>query len=251
VDAASLAEWREIIARFDHPLRIPRDEARRPGTLAELRERERAARAWFRSSSRFVQLGGREGTGDTGPFGDPVLWGDLREFLAGRGLAAMDEEFTAVFVSNPYSGETVKGHRIVLAELGLVSFEDKVVRDPDLFSGLWSRARREDHVLWRLAFLRALFREMEWKDQVVLYRGMALEGPPAPLRNTTFVSASFSFDVARSLFEPESPGTNGVLLRQEVPLDRLFMTYLETEAMNRQFLEAEAVLLYEEGNPLF
>jgi len=250
VDAASLAEWREIIARFDHPLRIPRDEARRPGTLAELRERERAARAWFQDASRFFRGGGdlQPARGDR--HGDPALWSDLRTFLDGYGLAEMEEVFAAGFVSNPYSGERVKGHRIVLAELGLVALEDKAVRDPDLFSGAWSREQRSEHILWRLAFLRALFREAGW-DRVTLYRGMAVEGAPAPPRNTTFVSASFSFEVARSLFEPRSPGTNGVLLRQEVPLDRLFMTYLETEAMNRQFLEAEAVLLYEEGNPLF
>jgi len=42
-----------------------------------------------------------------------------------------------------------------------------------------------------------------------------------------------------------------LLMRQVVPIERVFMTFLETEAMNRQFHEAEAVLLHEEGNPLF
>ena len=35
-----------------------------------------------------------------------------------RGLAALDRDFTETFVSNPNSGELVKGHAIVLAELG-------------------------------------------------------------------------------------------------------------------------------------
>ena len=37
------------------------------------------------------------------------------------------------------------------------------------------------------------------------------------------------------------------LLRQVVPVERLFMTYLETAAMNDRFREAEAVLLFEPG----
>jgi hypothetical protein len=249
-DEASQSVWREAIARFDRPLVIPRDEAQAPRTRDDLVEREEYARGWLRKSSRFFRDGGRWPEVDAERRGAPALWADLRSFLESRGLAGMEETFAAGFVSNPYSGEMVKGHRIVLAELGLVSLEDKAVRDPDLLGGDWSRERRADHVLWRMAFLRALFREAG-KERVTLYRGLAVEGTPLPPRNRTFVSASFSFEVARSMFEPQSPGTSGVLLRQEVPVERLFMTYLETEAMNRQFLEAEAVLLFEEGNALF
>lgn len=247
---ADLARWREAVARFDRPLVVPRDEVRRAKTQTELVAREAEARAWFRSSSRFVELGGKDEM--SMPYGDPVLWGDLQTFLGERDLAVMDQEFTTGFVSNPYSGEMVKGHRIVIAELGLVELEDKVIRDPNLFSGSWSKARREDHVLWRLAFVRALLRELGMKTTVMVYRGMAMEGASHPPRNRTFVSATFSFKVAQSLFEPKGFGrSNGILWRQHVPLERFFMTYLETEAMNRQFDEEEAVLLFEEGNPLF
>src|SRR5918994_1258098 len=45
--------------------------------------------------------------------------------------------------------------------------------------------------------------------------------------------------------------TTGVLLRQVVPVERLFMTYLETGAMNRHYKEAEAVLTFEPGTRLF
>jgi hypothetical protein len=40
-------------------------------------------------------------------------------------------------------------------------------------------------------------------------------------------------------------------IRHILPAERLFMTYLETEAMNRQFAEAEAVVFYRHGNRLF
>jgi len=247
-DPESVAAWKETIAKFDRPLRIARDEARTSMTRAELTSREEVARGWLRESSCFFGGGATLHTGERR--GEPELWADLRAFLASQDLAEMEKTFATGFVSNPYSGEMVKGHRIVLAELGLVSLEDKAVRDPDLFGGDWSRGGRADHVLWRMAFVRAAVR-VAGLNRVTLYRGIAVDGPLAPPRNRTFVSASFSFEVARSMFEPRSPGTNGVLLRQEVPVDRLFMTYLETEAMNSQFLEAEAVLLFEDGNSLF
>ena len=39
--------------------------------------------------------------------------------------------------------------------------------------------------------------------------------------------------------------------RQTVPIRRVLMTYLETEAMNRPYREAEAVLLVEPENQAF
>jgi hypothetical protein len=86
---------------------------------------------------------------------------------------------------------------------------------------------------------------------VVLYRGLSTDGLPRPPANETFVSASFSFDVARSCMGETDPSTVGVLLRQRVPVERLFMTYWETAALNGPFLEAEAVLLWEAGNAVF
>ena len=37
----------------------------------------------------------------------------------------------------------------------------------------------------------------------------------------------------------------GVLMSQEVPLERIFMTYMETRQMNHPYRESEAVLLYD------
>ena len=162
----------------------------------------------------------------------------------------MEDAFASQFVSNPYSGELVKGHRIVLAELGMVSYEGKVTRDPELFDGDWSRERRADHILVRRAFVQAVFRHLG-EDHVLLYRGISLPGRLRLPENLTFVSATFSLAVARAHFDSGGEGATGVLYRQQVPIERLFMTYYETEQMNRSFAEAEAVLLHEEGNLAF
>jgi hypothetical protein len=88
---------------------------------------------------------------------------------------------------------------------------------------------------------------------VTLYRGVGLGdaaaqadggGPKTPL-----VSASFSRRVAESHFgSPDAAA--GALYRQLLQPGRLFMTFLETGAMNRQYQEAEAVLL-PGGGPFF
>lgn len=194
--ARDTSAFREAIARFDRPLRIPRNVDARAATEARIRA-------------------------SSGDLGD---------------LADMDAAFARQFVSNPYSGEMVKGHCIVLAELGLVAYEGTIVRDPRIFDGEWTRTRRAEHIVRRLALVRSLYRE-----PVRLYRGM--RGTPAPPRNRGFVSATFDVDVAKS--------QGDVLLEQLVPAERLFMTWRETPQMSERFAESEAVLLFDETNALF
>ena len=62
------------------------------------------------------------------------------------------------------------------------------------------------------------------------------------LPRSPLISASFSRAVADSHFQ-SSGAAAAALYRQRLAPERLFMTFLETAAMNRQFREAEAVLL--------
>ena len=51
----------------------------------------------------------------------------------------MEERFATQWASNNESGEFIKGHRIVIAEVGLSPYEGKVVRDPALFDEPWGK----------------------------------------------------------------------------------------------------------------
>jgi hypothetical protein len=244
-----VARFREAAARFDRPLSIPCFEEATAATAERLVEARRDADAWLETGSRL--LAGGAGLPDPSTReGDPLLWRDLGDYMAAKGLREIEEAFARQYVSNPNSGELVKGHRIVIAELGLVAYAGKVVRDPGLFDDPWSRQRRAEHVLARLGFVHALFARLG-HDHLVLYRGLSAEGPVHPSDNRTFVSATFSRDVAMSLFETGSDRATRVLLRQAVPVDRVFMTYYETPQMNAPFKEAEAVLLYDKDNAVF
>ncbi len=54
-----------------------------------------------------------------------------------------------------------------------------------------------------------------------------------------------------SHFEGGPTTETALLWRQRVPVARLLMTFLETREMNRQFREAEAVLIADRANRAF
>jgi hypothetical protein len=220
-----VAELEAAVARLDRPLAIDVQDGR-ACALARLVEEREAAREWIiplPDLSSYVEE----------RMGEPALYRALAAFMDDRGTGDLERAFAERFVSNPWSGELVKGHAIVLAELGLCPFRGKAVRDPALFEGSWSRERRATHLLARMAFVQELFGDGE----VAVYRGSREP------ETTSFVSASFSRAVAAENVE----GREGVVRKWVVPAERLFMTFLETEAMNRRYREAEAVLLGRAG----
>lgn len=240
--------YTEIIARLDQPLNIPADPGNRATTGTRISSLREDIGLWLENKSEFLASGAP--LDFSSRTSNPALWRDLEKYMKLVGLWDIESAFADQFVSNPYSGEIVKGHRVVLAELGLVPFEGKLVRDPGTFHGMWSKQRRGDHILHRLAFVRQLFARTG-HNTVVLYRGSSYEGQPKSGRNRSFTSSTFSLEVAMNHFSGREQSNTGVLLRQPVPVERIFMSYLETAQMNQQYREAEAVLLYDPENAIF
>jgi hypothetical protein len=238
-DGVRLAELEDAVRRLDRPLEIPVDVGARERAHERLAAARAEARHWLGGHRVRIDLSRRTG--------DPGTWALLSTFMEERGLLEMERALAERYVSNPGSGELVKGHRIVAAELGLAPYAGKVVRDPTIFDGAWSRERRAEHLLGRLAFVPELFRAAG-HDTVTLWRGMSSERPfDRGSQPTTFVSATFSREVAESHFDGNEKTVAAILSREVAPVERLFMTYVETEAMNRQFLEAEGVLIADDG----
>ena len=65
------------------------------------------------------------------------------------------------------------------------------------------------------------------------------------------LAATPAREVAASVLDPTGKAPRGTMVVQDVPISRVFMTYLETEAMNRTFEEKEFVLIADAENPLF
>jgi hypothetical protein len=237
VGAAALAELRDACARLDRTLLIEAnpERARASERLAAAQE-ARAAR-WLSGRLPRIDLAALIAARE----GDRRVMGLLEEYLQARGLADMDSVFSRAFVTNPAAGETVKGHAIVLAELGLAPYTGKIVRGADVFTGQWSRERRAEHLLTRLGFSRALWGVIG--RGAGLYRAYSSETALRAPRKQSFVSATFSRDLALEHFGG-GPATRAAAISR-TPLDpsRVLMTFLESEAMNRQYREAEAVLV--------
>jgi hypothetical protein len=223
------------VARFDRRTEVPCDVAARATTL----RRVAAARPNLHVELDLdAHVARREG--------EPALYAQLDEHLGD--LAAMDRPLAETLVSNPRSGEHVKAHAIVLAELGLCPYHGKVVRDPRVLEGEWSRERRAEHLVLRIAFAQALWSRL---GPPVLYRAAATEGPLPPERPRSFVSATFAREVAEAHFAGGPRTEVAVIWRQKVPPERVLMTFLETAAMNARYREAEAVLVADPANRAF
>lgn len=249
---ASVADtdsFRTAIARYDCRLEIACDLRERTATELRLRDSQREAAKWLKVNSSFFASGGVL-PDPSARAGDQRLYTDLATYMTQHHLGAMEATFVRQFVSNPYAGEVVKGHRIVLAEMGLAPYEGSIVRSPTTFDYPFDREHRRTHIETRLGFVRALFSSLNLPRNS-LYRGVASRGSIEPPRNHSLVSTSFSRVVAQSHLDGAEPGMNVAVLAQEVPVERVLMTYLETLAMTEPFQEAEAVLLFDPDNPTF
>jgi hypothetical protein len=240
------AELRAAVERFDRPLEIPTDPEQRARTLDRISAAQAALLEGPLARLPEIDLPDHMRRRE----GSHALAEMFRELLDEHGLADLDEQFARSFVSNPQSGEIVKGHAVVLAELGLCPYSGTIVRDPATFAGSWTRSRRADHVIVRVAATQAVWGALGHRE-ITLYRGAASDGPFTARAPVSFVSATFSEEVARSHFAGGPTTHTAVLCRQRVPVGRLFMTFLETPAMNDRYREAEAVLIGDPANAAF
>ena len=243
---AEVALMEAAIAGLAGEQTIVAEREGRARTEERIAERQADAAGWLERRSRFL-ADRRALPQPSTRRGDPLLAAELEMWLRELDVWDIEETFARAFVSNPGSGEVVKGHRIVLAELGLADYAGSIVRDPATFEDAWVRERRADHIVARLAFVRALYEKLG-SQRVTLWRGASIEGALEPRPGRTFVSTSFDEAVARSHYEGGAADWTHVLVHQDVPVERLLMTYHETAAMNTVFLEAEAVVLARPGD---
>lgn len=206
---------------------------------------------WLKSNSTFFKK--QRQLSFKSSVGSKSLCKDLTLYMKSIGLGKMEQRTADIIVLNPNSGEWIKGMGIVLAEMGLVSYRDKIPRTPDIFEDLGEKERRRSYLIHRLAFIRAYFHLFGIKE-VILYRGMATErrwGKRPSSR--TFVSFTFSVKVAKSHcdFRRDGHAKHSYLVKRTFSVEDLFMTYLETDAMNMQYREAEALVLYSEKDSIF
>ncbi len=248
LDREQVTGLEECVERFGKKLVVEAPAGVCAATEARLREREKQARKWLKTESSFflchkdLPLRSRQGPAK--------LAEDLRRFLDEKGLLDLEVTTAETIVTNPNSGEWIKGMLIVLADMGLVTYCGKIVRTPGLFEGIGTKRRRREYLLERLAFVRAAFR-LAGHSEVVVYRGMSSESDWRDLPRAV-LSCTFSLRVAKAFadFDVQSKARTSYLMKLTVPVERLWMTYCETAGFNGRYLEAEALLL-DQGSGFF
>jgi hypothetical protein len=240
--ADAVARMQEIIRQLDVTVEIAVHEECRRESMQKIAAERARADAWLAAH-------GAPGTIDVtahiaSRLGSPEAARWLADYLAEclpDGLPGMDQQFAASYVSNTGSGDLVRAHLITAARLGLCGYHGKAIRDTSSLSGTWTEEGRAAHIITRTGFVQALWGRAAHPG-LMIYRGIGLLGD-AELQasRAALISATLSRAVAESHFNSErSPA--GALLRLQLPVERLFMTFLETSAMNGKYLEAEAVL---------
>ena len=251
LDTKRIKKIEASIQRYQRILTIEAVEEDKHQTESEIEAVEHVIADWLRSNSIFFK---DQGQLDLKSGAAPKsLAEDLMLYMRSIGMEEIERRTADSMVLNPNSGEWIKGMAIVLAEMGLIPYRDNIPRTRDIFEGLGRKENRRNYLIHRLAFVRAYFHLLGIKE-IILYRGMATEWEWGKRPNSrTFVSFTFSIKVARSHcnFDRNSDKKHSYLLKRTFSVEDLFMTSLETDAMNKQYKEAEALVLYHEEDGIF
>ncbi len=243
--AAIIAARQSACDRFDQPLQVPVDQESRVASLSKLNTLTKQARNWLHDTGHHAAHD--QPFDSFSAFQEPTA---LTNWLTMHEVANLETNFATHYVSNPHAGETIKAHRLALAALGLCPFEGRILRDTSELSGPKSLVHRQRHILARLAFLRAAFDQLG-QTHLPLYRVIYSDEPLTPPRINGFVSTTLSRAVALRFLNDGQSKRHAALYWQNVPVTRLFMSYLETPQMRGRYEEHEALLLWDKNTRLF
>ena len=234
---------KEEVKKYDKVITIEAKEENKKKTEEIIRATKEQIKRWLKNNSQFLKE--YEELDFNKQKGYESLYQDIVNYMEAEDLLEQEELTTKYFVLNPSSGEWIKGIKIMLAELGLVDYTGKVSRTNSIFKGKGSKLLRRKYIINRMAFLSALFELLDI-NELVLYRGMSTEQGWLE-KDRTFLSCTFDPKVAEAFccMERGSKYKNSYLVKLTVPIEKIFMTYLETKAMNNQYKEAEAIILFD------
>ncbi|WDV46475.1 hypothetical protein PV797_01965 [Clostridiaceae bacterium M8S5] len=238
-----ITEISHIVNKYKDKITIEANQNDKIVSESEISIAKEKAICWLKENS--LLLKNKERLDLSANEGSEYLYKDLKKYMEYLKLEKEEKMTADSIVLNPNSGEWIKGMCIVLAEMGLVPYRGKEPRTKDVFKGIGSKENRRRYIVNRLGFIRAYFQLLDISS-VALYRGMSSEGTWSE-RDRTFLHMTFSVEVAKAFsnFENNKYKTF-YMIKATLPVDKIFMTYLETSQMNEKYKEAEALILYDE-----
>lgn len=233
----------ERCEKYKQTLTISKSEDARQKTEDTIKAQESLALQWIKSNSAFFKQGKQ--LDFSANEGESLLYTDLENYLKELDLYELERTTAEQYLLNPYSGEWIKGMKIVMSEMGMIAYNGTIPRKKEMFSGTGTKERRRNYIVARVAFLRSIFKLCDITE-VPLFRGMSSEAPfyatPKTLVSTTF-SLNTALDFAD--MKAESKSRNAYVVKYTCPIENLFMTYLETKQFNERYKEQEAIIFYD------
>lgn len=229
--------------KLNQILSIPKSETVRAETEQAIGKQEKMAAEWIKRNSAFYQAG--TGFDFGAKEGIELLYGDLENYLRENGLYEAEKETAEQYLLNPYSGEWIKGMKIVMAELGLIAYNGTYPRKKETFQGYGSKEKRIAYIIARTAFVRSIFK-LKGITEIPLFRGMAseidfYETPQTLVSTTCSVSTAMEFaDMKQS-----SKVRSAYVVKVTCPVENLFMTFFETRQFSERYKEQETVIFYD------
>src|SRR5699024_10123060 len=127
--------------------------------------------------------------------GSQFLFNDLVSYMEVREVLDLERKTAEQYLVNSYSGEWIKGLKFIMAEMGLIDFNEKRPRTNDIFKGIGNKENRKRYIISRLAFVQIFF-ELAGYERVQLFRGVSTEGKMYKTPKT-LVSTSFNPEVGK------------------------------------------------------
>ena len=222
---------------------IPKSAVAYAETEQAIAEQEKIARKWIMQNSQFYQSGVKFDF--AAKEGSALLFADLESYLHENGLYEVEKETAEQYLLNPYSGEWIKGMKIVMAEMGLIAYNSTYPRKKETFLEFGSKEKRIAYIIARTAFIRSIFK-CKGLTEVPLFRGMSSEIDFYET-SQTLVSATFSAATAMEFADitQNSKSRSAYVVKFTCPVENLFMTFWETRQFSERYKEQEAVIFYD------
>lgn len=249
VNVTQLQEIERKIKEFNKELIIEIDEVEKVKTETEILVIKEKIIEWLKENSLFIKSG--EPLNLDSREENIALINDLKHYMQTLEIGLLEENTAKQIVLNP-SSEWIKGMNIVLAEMGIVSYKNKIPRGEQIFQGMGDKDLRRKYLIHRIAFVRAYFHLLNITE-VLVYRGMCTEGEWNNSHEKSLTSWTFNSEVALSFcnLDKNNKYKNGYILKRTIPIENAFMTYLETEEMNKQYKESEAILFFNKEDGIY
>ncbi len=237
---------KKAIEKLDHDLNIQANPKVLQITNEQINETIPNVLDWIENNSSFLNINKTlDLTLRVGPL---ELQADFANYMQMHNLKDLDYRISQTWAAQS-GGEIIKALQQTMAEMGLLNYYGKSLRDRNILKTIRKETFMK-YVVHRLAYVRSFFSKIGL-EKLILYRGMSSEkgwrsvSKPwsswTPILQIANCHADFEKYGAH-----QNKSTDSYLFKRTFPIEKIFMTYFETKGLNQQWKETEVIVIHDE-----